>query len=206
MCPDGDPDAVLRDPDAPWELHRTSIKPWPSCRHTHPPIDAAASLRAAIGNRSIARVTVETYPATLDLCDRVEPDSEYAAKFSLQHCVAAALARPVVDFAAFDAPARAELAPLRARIECRIGDRFAVAYPRAWGAAVSVTLGDGAVLAAEREHAKGDPESALDETAMRDKAAMLLRHGGVERPEILIDAVLALVDNATLPSVDPISS
>ncbi|MEX2201932.1 MAG: MmgE/PrpD family protein [Dongiaceae bacterium] len=205
MCPDGDPDAVLRDPDALWELHRTSIKPWPSCRHTHPPIDAAASLREAIGNRPIARVTVETYPATLDLCDRAEPDSEYGAKFSLQHCVAAALARPVVDFAAFDAPARAELAPLRARIECRIGDRFAASYPRAWGAAVAVTLGDGAVLTAEREHAKGDPEAALDERAMREKAAMLLRHGGVARPEKLIDAVLALADDAALPSADPIS-
>jgi 2-methylcitrate dehydratase PrpD len=205
LCADPDPDAVLRDPGAPWELHRTSIKPWPSCRHTHPPIDAAASLRDAIGNRSIERVTVETYPATLDLCDRPVPDSEYGAKFSLQHCVAAALAQPVVDFAAFDALARAELAPLRARIECRIGDRFATAYPRAWGAAVAVTLGDGTVLTAVREHAKGDPEAALDETAMRAKAKMLLRHGGVARTGNLIDAVFALADDALLPPIDPVS-
>lgn len=198
LCADPDPDAVLRDPDAPWELHRTSIKPWPSCRHTHPPIDAAASLRDAIGNRSIERVTVETYPATLDLCDRPVPDTEYAAKFSLQHCVAAALARPVVDFAAFDAPARAELAPLRTRIECRIGDRFAAAYPRAWGAAVSVTLGDGSVLTAEREHAKGDPEAALDRAAMRAKAAMLLRHADMMLADGFIDAVLSWADDTPL--------
>jgi 2-methylcitrate dehydratase PrpD len=201
LCPDAEPAAVLRAPDAPWELHRTSIKPWPSCRHTHPAIDASSSLRAAIGNRTIARVQVETYRATMDLCDRPSPESGYAAKFSLQHCVAAALARPVVDFAAFDAPARAELAALRGRIECRVAERFASAYPRDWGSAVTVTLADGASLVAERRHARGDPEAPLDEPAMRAKAAMLLQYGGIAEPAALIDAILALAEDAPLPSL-----
>jgi 2-methylcitrate dehydratase PrpD len=199
LCPDGDPDIVLRDPEAPWELHRTSIKPWPSCRHTHPAIDAASSLRDAVAGREIARVSVDTYPATLDLCDRPVPDSEYGAKFSLQHCVAAALMRPVVDFVAFDASARAELAPLRSRIECRATERFASAYPRDWGSAVAVTLADGTQLAAERTHAKGDPEAPLDGDQMRAKARMLLKHGGIGDADATIDAILALADDGPLP-------
>ena len=201
LCPDADPEVVLRDPDGPWELRRTSIKPWPSCRHTHPAIDAASSLRGAIGNRDVARVSVETYRAALDLCDRPLPDSAYAAKFSLQHCVAAALALPKVDFASFEPAARANLAALRATVECRVSDRFATAYPRDWGSAVTVTLNDGAELVAERRHAKGDPEAPLDEAAMREKAAMLLRHGGVAAPDATVDAILALTDDAALPTL-----
>ncbi len=200
LCPDADPAAVLRAPGAPWELRRTSIKPWPSCRHTHPAIDAASSLRAAIGSRAIARVRVETYRAATDLCDRPLPDSEYAAKFSLQHCVAAALSLPAVDFASFDERARRELAELRTRVECRVADRFASAYPQDWGSAATVTLADGAELVAERRHARGDPEAPLDAATMRAKAAMLLRHGGIAEPAATIDGILALADDAPLPA------
>jgi 2-methylcitrate dehydratase PrpD len=34
-CPDADPEAILREPSMVWQLLETSIKPWPSCRHTH---------------------------------------------------------------------------------------------------------------------------------------------------------------------------
>jgi 2-methylcitrate dehydratase PrpD len=40
-CPDAVPSAVCADADADWQLRQTSIKLWPSCRHTHPAIDAA---------------------------------------------------------------------------------------------------------------------------------------------------------------------
>ena len=53
-CPDPDPAAVLRDPDEPWQVHQTSIKPWPSCRHTHPVIDAAIS---SASRSSVRRIT-----------------------------------------------------------------------------------------------------------------------------------------------------
>ena len=43
-CPDADPGAIARDPDGPWQLLQTSIKPWPSCRHTHPAADALLEL------------------------------------------------------------------------------------------------------------------------------------------------------------------
>src|SRR5690606_27894555 len=91
-CPDANPDAVTRDPDAPWQLVRTSIKPWPSCRHTHPTIDAGEELRArllrdGVSLDQIAEIVVETYQAALDVCDRPVAASDYEAKFSLQHSI-----------------------------------------------------------------------------------------------------------------------
>lgn len=203
-CADPKPERLLADPDAPWQLRLTSIKPWPSCRHTHPAIDAGLSLAAKIGNRKIERIRVATYQAALDVCDRVAPRSEYEAKFSLQHTTAAALMDGHVDFASFDAAARERLAPVAARVEIAATAPYLQRYPTAWGAEVVVHLDDGSELNATREHAYGDPENPLDENAMRAKAAMLLKYGGVAAPQTFIDAVLALADDAALPDLPPV--
>lgn len=200
-CPDADPDAVWRDPDGPWQLLKTSIKPWPSCRHTHPAIDAAQELRQRIVAGTVEQVEVETYPAALDVCDRPTPQSDYEAKFSLQHCVAAALTRDTVDFAAFAAPARAELAELWGRVTLRAAEPYRSAYPQAWGSAVTVTVRSGERLTARRTHAKGDPEAPLSPIEIIAKARILMTHGGVHEPDRLIDALLALSDDVPLPEL-----
>lgn len=202
-CPDPDPRAITRDPDDPWQLLLTSLKPWPSCRHTHPAIEAAQELRTQLRERiaDIERVEVDTYPAALDVCDRPLPQSDYESKFSLQHGVAVALARDIVDFAAFAAPARQELTLLRARVTARAAEPYISAYPQAWGSAVTVTLRDGECLTARRTHAKGDPEAPLTPIELIAKARMLMAHGGVPEPDRLIDAILALSDDALLPEL-----
>lgn len=205
-CADPKPERLLAAPDAPWQLRLTSIKPWPSCRHTHPTIDAGLSLAAQIGNRAIESIKVDTYQAALDVCDRVTPRSEYEAKFSLQHTAAAALTDGHVDFASFDPAARERLAATAARVEIAAAAPYAGRYPTAWGAGVTVRLDDGSELRASREHAYGDPENPLDESAMRAKAAMLLEYGGVSAPAKFIDSVLALADDAALPDLPPVQS
>ena len=200
-CPDPDPGAVTRDPDGPWQLLLTSIKPWPSCRHTHPAIDAAQELRRRVVASTLEQIEVETYPAALDVCDRPSPQSDYEAKFSLQHCVAAALSREIVDFAAFAEPAQRELAALRERVTVRASEPYTSAYPRAWGSAVIVTVRGGERLTVRRTHAKGDPEAPLTPIELIAKARMLMIHGGVDKPDRLIDAILALSDDETLPEL-----
>ena len=199
-CPDADPDAVVRNPDDPWQLAQTSIKPWPSCRHTHPVIDAASELRG-IPMDEIERVDVATYPTALEVCDRPLPHSDYEAKFSLHHCAAAALSRDQVDFSAFAEAARTELATLRSRITVGVAEPYASAYPYAWGGAVTVTLRSGEVRTARRTHAKGDPEVALSPAELIAKARMLLSYGGISEPDRLVAAILALADDAPLPEL-----
>ena len=200
-CPDARPEAVLAAPDAPWQLVRTSIKPWPSCRHTHPAIDAAEELRARIGGRAIEAVEVDTYQAALDVCDRPVATSDYEAKFSLQHAVAAALTLPRVDFEAFGAKARRDCAALALKVGVHARDPYRAAYPLAWGAEVRLRLADGTELAAAREHAKGDPEAPLSRDDMIAKARMLLAHGGVSEPDRMIDGLLGLAADGALPDL-----
>jgi 2-methylcitrate dehydratase PrpD len=135
------------------------------------------------------------------VCDRPAPTTDYEAKFSLQHCVAAALTRPQVDFAAFGPEARAALAPLRDKVRCRAAEPYTSAYPAAWGSAVTVTLNDGRAHRAEREHAKGDPEKPLSRQEMLAKARLLLEFGGIDDAAGLIGPVLALQNDGPLPGL-----
>jgi 2-methylcitrate dehydratase PrpD len=204
MCPDGEPARLTAGPDAPWQAHLTSIKPWPSCRHTHPAIDAAQELRRKLSNEGVApeaisSVEIRAYKAALALCDRPDPESLYAAKFSLQHCVAAALTGEEVWFDSFDAPMRERLAPLRARCSAVVDDAVEAAYPADWGSRVCVEMNDGRRLEAVRAHAKGDPELPLDLEEMKAKAVRLMRFGGIADAEDFADAVLAMARGSPLP-------
>ncbi|MEO1161899.1 MAG: MmgE/PrpD family protein, partial [Pseudomonadota bacterium] len=129
-CPNPDAALLLPAEDDQWQLHRTSIKPWPSCRHTHPAIECALTLHRQLPEGlTIRAVRVFAYQAALDLCDRVEVDSAYAGKFSLQHCVASALLSGTVVFDNFEAAGRTQARDLRARTVVSVTDRFQSAYP-----------------------------------------------------------------------------
>ena len=201
-CPDPDPGAVLRHPDSPWQAHATSIKPWPSCRHTHPVIDAALEISARIDADAVAGVEASTYEAAVDVCDRPVPTSPYEAKFSLQHCIAAALADGAVGFGSFEAGARARLSSLRSKVRVGGGEPYASDYPAAWGGEVTAVLADGSRVSAARRQCKGDPEAALDRDEMAEKACELMRFGKVADPEAVIAGVLGMADGRPVPSFD----
>lgn len=203
-CPDATPGRVLADPDAPWQLALTSMKPWPSCRHTHPAIDAALEISGALphcGPDDFAAVTVETYAAAADVCDRPHAASEYQAKFSLQHCVAIALLEGEVTLASFSDAARVRAHRLAAGIEVRVEEPYASAYPAGWGSAVRVRLRDGRELEARREAARGDPEQPLTPPEVVAKALDLMRAGDVRDPEDIAQAILDLPAARKLPSL-----
>ena len=200
-CPDPDPAAVLRDADGPWQVHRTSIKPWPSCRHTHPAVDAALELAGRVDMSAAERIEVSTYQAAIDVCDRPSPDSEYEAKFSLQHCVAVSLLDGTCEFASFGPEARARAGELRAMTRVRAGESYSEAYPRDWGGEVTVRLAGGGAVTAARTSCKGDPEAALSPDEMVAKARSLLDFAGFGDAGRLVDDVLAMASGGTVPEI-----
>ena len=200
-CPDADPDAVLRDGDARWQLHETSIKPWPSCRHTHPVIDGALELSGKLDGSPIESIRIATYQAALDVCDRPVVGSEYEAKFSLQHCAAIALSRGKVDFSAFGPAARGEVGELAKNVTVRCADGFDGAYPEAWGAGVTVAFADGSSIEASREVCRGDPEAPLSADEMTDKARDLMAFGGLNDSGSVIEQVLGMAEGGNVPEL-----
>ena len=183
-CADPIPEKILADPDAAWQLALTSIKPWPSCRHTHPVVDCALDINRLLDGR-----------------DNAAPETEYQAKFSLQHTAAIALLDGAVGLDSFDEAARRRAADLRGRVSPVAAEPYRSAYPVSWGARVSVTTATGETLEQMRKDCRGDPELALDHHGMRDKAMGLLQYGGLDEAGAaqLCDSVLALPSAPTCP-------
>lgn len=196
-CPDPVPEAVAADPGRPWELTRTSIKPWPCCRHTHPAIDAAIELNRTLAGSAIKSVKVGAYRAALDVCNRPLPEDPYSAKFSLQHTVAIALADGKINQASFDTAARKRIATERAKVDVTLAPAIDQAYPANWGVEIDVTAADGRTFRATRRDAKGDPENPVTAEELKVKAAMLLGEGGLaaKHADRLIAAILGLVED-----------
>ncbi len=200
FCADPEPEAVLAEPQAPWQLTRTSLKPWPCCRHTQPTIDAALSLQSRIAGRPIRAVEVGTYQAALDLCDRAEVSDMTAAKFSLQHCVAAALADGAIWTDTFEAEARERLSALRRTVTVSHDATAESAYPRDWGARLVVTLDDGERLEERCTACKGDPDNPLLPAKIEHKARLLLADAGW--PEHESDRLIGRI--GALPGADTV--
>ncbi len=178
MCADPEPQNIL-SPDANWQLRLTSIKPWPSCRHTHPIIDCALEIHYLLDGKQVKEISVKTYQAALDVCDCVEPETEYQAKFSLYHTAAIAVIDGVVGLDSFSANARARSASLRRKTIVSAVDPYASSYPDSWGAEVVAITESGDSFKISRKDCKGDPELALDYDEMRHKAMGLLQYGGL---------------------------
>ena len=201
-CPDSLPDRVLEQPDDAWQLTRTSIKPWPSCRHTHPVIDCALEI-ASLNGDEVSEIDIGTYQAALDVCDCADPESEYQAKFSLQHTASIALLDGEVGLHSFGAEARARSAALRRSVRVSAVDPYASAYPVSWGAEVSVTTRSGETFRTSRRDCRGDPELQLDGAEMRAKASGLMCYGGLGSTEVeqVCDTVLSLPSAALSPDL-----
>ncbi len=201
-CPNPVEDLLVPASGDPWQLHETSIKPWPSCRHTHPGIACALALHGQLPRgASIASISIFAYQAALDLCDRADVGSAYAAKFSLQHCVATALTNGVVEFDSFTPQARAATGELRSRTSVSAVQQFQSAYPVHWGSRVEVELQDGSIIRHEVADARGDPELPLLHHDMVAKARGLLAHGQHPNPDALINDVLAMAHGGPVPDL-----
>ena len=94
-----DPARALQDLGRVYEFDRLSIKPYPTCRLTHPAISAALELRAQLGSdvNKIEHVEFAIGPQAHDVVgrdipERRTPKTRVAAQFSVYWAVAIALA------------------------------------------------------------------------------------------------------------------
>ncbi len=205
-APDARPELVVAGLEpgmARYKLPGVSFKPYPSCRHTHPAVDAALVVRARLGGTldEIERVEIDTYQAALDLCDNPAPVNPYQAKFSLHYTVARALLQGNLVLADFE-PERLHDAPVRAliaRTVARLDPAAEARYPAEWPSQVTVTLRDGRRASARVANPKGDPENPLSPAEAETKFRGMLAGTPFERSaSALIDLVAALPE---LPSV-----
>jgi 2-methylcitrate dehydratase PrpD len=198
-APDGNPAAVTAGLGEGWKLPGSSIKPYPSCRHTHAAVDATLALREDHGVTvgDVDRIEIDAYRATMDLTDNPTPAHPYAAKFSVHYCVARALADGAVRPSDFTDELIAEpaLRDLMLRTTARLDPELDARAPQELPARVRLHLKDGRHVEQLVLSAKGDPEAPLTEQELTDKFNSLVAgtpYAG--RAEELVALVTGLAD------------
>jgi 2-methylcitrate dehydratase PrpD len=206
MSQDAQPQKVLEalSPQmASYRIETVSMKPYPSCRHTHPAVDAALRLgqEHSFKPDSLSKVEVAIYRAALDVADNPRPTNPYAARFSLQYCVARALldGRLVrADFTPQEIQHPA-VRDLMAKTKVVVDEGLDALYPAKWQARVSVVLADGTTHQSLVSAPKGDPENPLTEAELTEKFCQMLEGTPYTRcSSLLIESISSLPDSKSV--------
>jgi 2-methylcitrate dehydratase PrpD len=135
----------------PWDIVEPgiAIKQYPCCGSTHPAIDAMLMLvrRHDFKLGQVERIDSWTHKRRLEHTNRPDPQSTFDAKFSVQYCLARALAARKVAIEHFegDAYKDAEVRELMARIHVAPYTTAQFPADNHFGAEVKVALRDGTV-------------------------------------------------------------
>jgi 2-methylcitrate dehydratase PrpD len=177
------------------------LKPFPCCGSTHPSIGRMIDLasRHDLKPEDVARITVLPHARRLPHTDNPDPRTPLAAKFSMQYCVARALADRSVKLSDFegDAPYDPVVRGLMRRLDARPHPDM----KEDWGTEVIVDTIDGQRFSSRLDDypsrgPAGDPMTHAELwTKFSDCAERSLPHADLPA---LFDSLLGI---ATLPSI-----
>jgi 2-methylcitrate dehydratase PrpD len=157
----------------PYKINDNSFKIHASCRHTHPAVDLILDLCSGgeIEAGEVKNITIYTYGTALDITANYQPDTVYAAKFSLPFCAALALKKKSCGLADFTAAALAdtEIRALMSLVTLVKDEELETLHPARWPARVEITTKSGRVYSGRTDFPRGDPENpvAADELAAK---------------------------------------
>jgi 2-methylcitrate dehydratase PrpD len=202
------PDLALLDRGlgSSYEFSATALKPYPSCRFTHGPIEVLLALRRRYGfdPSEVAAVEIATFRESISVSDQPEIWSRLDAILSHQYNAALALVDGRIALQSFDAGRISDpaLLALAKKVRVVFDPALQAAYPAKWGHRVSVTLTDGRRLDSHSDHPPGGPEAPLTWEQVVEKfsarAAPRLGDGAAQRAVAIVAGLEERSDIAEL--------
>lgn len=163
------------------------VKPFASCRHSHPAVECALALRGrrAFSAEDVRGIEIRTYQLAIYGHDTVDVTGVSAAKMSTPYSVAAALVTGGCGMEAFspETIAREDVRALARKITVTEDPRLTAACPEKRGAVVTVRLADGTELTEEVEYPLGEPENPVTDSQLESKFDSLMDYAGVAPDE-----------------------
>lgn len=156
-----------------YKIMETVFKPYPCCRHTHSPIDAAINVRTKhnIKSEDIIRVSLYVYKTATIIAGCTEWGLDVrAAKFSLAYCTAAALYYDTVGFEAFNKESlqKRDILDIVSKLTIHVDEEYTKLYPEKYISRIVVETTDG-VYEEKVEYPKGDVENPLTDDELYKK-------------------------------------
>ena len=149
----------------PLRILENSFKAHAACYHIHSSIDAALALKTRLNAKptEIKRIAVRVYSAALDLLEKIEPASPYAAKFSIPYCIATALLHGRVGLDDFtqEGVHNPAVRQLMSTVVLHRDPELDRVYPDKWPAIVTIETTQGIRHEARVDFPKGDPKNPM---------------------------------------------
>ena len=165
-------------------LEKIYQKPYASCRHTHPEIEACFKIRrvAGFGFDQIDHVTVTTYKGVIGKHDFKDIHGESSARMSIPYSVAIALATGKAGIAEFAEPyvSNESILKLTRKVDIVPSEELSRLVPDKRVAIVDVFMEGGLVLSEKVEYPKGEPENPLSAEENRTKFLSMAAHAGMD--------------------------
>lgn len=153
---------------ARWELQNNGLKPYANGVVSHPLQDAVIELRNthSIAADDVRAIEARVHPLVLELMNRPQPETGLSAKFSHQHCAAAALIDGAGHEAQFhdDRARDPQIAAVRALVHATPDATLGEDEVH-----VTIRMADGRELATHVEHATGSPENPMSDAHLEAK-------------------------------------
>ncbi|PLR75908.1 MmgE/PrpD family protein [Bacillus sp. V3-13] len=195
MAESSDPAKITMNLGKEYKITENSFKIHASCRHTHPAIDCILDImkNKNVNYKQIQSIVIRTYQTVLNITDKPNPDSVYAAKFSSQFCAALAVKNGSASLSDFNEEqlASKELNELTKKVSVTVDDYYESSYPEKWGAKVEITTLNGEVYSQNTDYPKGDPEKMASKEELVEKFISMTA-GKIEKVETEIKAIFGL--------------
>ncbi len=192
LAPNASPKKIIENLEAK-EILNVSIKPYPSCRHIHSSIEAALKMHKKVEVNKVRKVEVETYREAVEVAGLRKPVTIEEAKFSLSHCVAAALVNG--SFTVKDLRSSLkdkEVLKLRDKVIVKVREEFNNLLPKQ-PSLLRIEKESGEVLEEFVDKPKGDPENPLTINELKEKFISLVEGNiGEERSKTLFKKIMEI--------------
>ena len=175
--------------DGTYAIEKVYLKPYASCRHTHPEIEDAFLIRQKEGfdAKEISAIRVKTYKGVLGKHDFNTVYGESSARMSIPYSLAVALVTGKAGIAEFTEDyIKDPLIQRLTKMAVIEGDEeLSRLVPDKRVAIVTVEQTDGKSFVNRVEYPKGEPENPLSEDELLAKFSSMTEHAGMNREQAL---------------------
>lgn len=180
LAPDYDLDSLVKGFGKGYRIAENSFKPYACCRHTHSANYCIEKILSShdLVPADIESITDDTYSTAVQTTNNPYPENPYAAKFSLQFCIAAAIVLKDLSDRTFtveninNPEIKALMAKIKVNVSKKLDDEFKQ-DPNQWSHCLTIRLKNGETITEQVDYPIGDFKNPFD-WEMADRKFRLL--------------------------------
>ncbi len=169
-------------------IQKVYVKPYASCRHTHPAIEAVLKIRSNSGvlPANIKSIKVSTYQGVIGKHDHRKIKGCSSAKMSIPYSAAVAWVTGMAGTEVFGEKYvnDPEIIALTEKVQVCPDDRLTALVPNKRAAIVDITTFDGSCHSERVDYPKGEPENPLSNDELEQKFISLATYGNISTKKI----------------------